>query len=181
MRSISKLRFLALLALCVALNLGIGLLVAVVKLPLYLDSIGTVLASAVGGLWAGVICGLCSSIVASAYTPTQWAYAGTMLAIASYVILTRPLGYLNKLLPTALFGLGLGIVCAIVSAPVTTYLWKGVSQSGTDSVAAFFSSQGWSPLLSVILGSLCTDPIDKLLTSLVAFALLKRSSSRFFP
>jgi energy-coupling factor transport system substrate-specific component len=120
MRSISKLRFLALLALCVGLNLGIGLLVAAVKLPLYLDSVGTVLASAVGGRWAGVIRGLCSSIVASAYTPTQWAYAGTMLAIAVYVMLTGPLGYLDKLLPTALFGVGLGHGIFLVQRLVAT-------------------------------------------------------------
>lgn len=101
-----------------------------------------------------------------------------MLAIAIYTALVQPLGYLNKLLPTALWGVGLGLVYALISAPVTTYLWKGVSLSGTDSVTAFFMAKGWSPLLSVILGSLSTDPIDKLLTSLVALVLLKRVLSR---
>jgi len=46
-------------------------------------------------------------------------------------------------MPTALFGIGLGIVCAIISAPVTTYIWKGASLSGTDAVTAFFSAKGF--------------------------------------
>jgi energy-coupling factor transport system substrate-specific component len=102
-----------------------------------------------------------------------------MVAIALYVSLVRPVGYLSKLLPTALFGIGLGIVCAVISAPVTTYIWKGVSLSGSDAVTAFFSAKGVTLLMSVILASLATDPIDKLATSLVAFALLSRVPARF--
>jgi len=180
MRSTSKLRFVALVAICVGLNLGVGLVVTAAKLPLYLDSIGTVLATVLGGLWVGILCGLLSSIIGSAFTPTLWAYAGTMLAIAVYTSLVRPLGYLNKLLPTAIFGVGLGVVCAIISAPITTYLWKGISLSGTDSITAFFLAKGWALLPSVILGNLATDPIDKLLTSLLAFAVLRRVPPRLY-
>lgn len=155
-------------------------MVSAVKLPLYLDSIGTVLATALGGLWTGILCGVLSVIIGSIYTPTLWTYAGTMVAIALYVSLVRPLGYLSTLLPTALFGIGLGIVCAIVSAPVTAYIWKGVSLSGTDAITAFLSAKSESLLLSVILGGLSTDPIDKLVTSLIAFVLVRRIPARFF-
>jgi energy-coupling factor transport system substrate-specific component len=178
MKHYSLPRFMAFVTIGAILNLGLGFVVSALRLPLYLDSTGTILATALGGLWAGILCGLFSAIVGSVHTPTLWAYTGTMLAIAIYTSLVRPFGYLSKLLPTALLGVGLGVVCAIISAPVTTYLWKGNSLSGTDSVTAFFMAKGWSPLLSVILGSLSTDPIDKLLTSLCAFALLKRVPSR---
>jgi energy-coupling factor transport system substrate-specific component len=180
MKHLSMPRLLALMALCVGLNLGIGFIVTTLKLPLYLDSIGTVLAAALGGLWAGIPCGLISVIVGSAYTPTLWAYAGTMVVIALYVLLVSPLGYLSRLLPTALLGIGLGVVCAIVSAPVTTYVWKGMALSGADSLAAFFSSKGVTPLFSVILAGLAADPIDKLVTSLIAFALVSRIPAGFF-
>jgi energy-coupling factor transport system substrate-specific component len=167
-------RNLALVLICIVLNLGIGLIVTTLKLPIYLDSVGTVLATALGGLWSGIICGILSVVVGSFFTPTLWAYAGTMVMIAIYVSVVRAFGYLNKLLPTALFGIGLGILCAIVSAPVTTYIWKGASLSGTDAVTAFFSAKGMTLLVSVILGNLATDPIDKLITSLVAFAIVLR-------
>ncbi len=178
MKHFFELRNLALVVICVALNLGIGLIVSKLKLPIYLDSIGTVLATGIGGLWAGIICGLVSVLVGSVFTPTLWAYAGTMIVIALYVALVRPFGYLTKFVPTALFGIGLGIVCAIVSAPVTTYIWNGVPLSGTDAVTAFFSMKGMTLLVSVILGNLATDPIDKLITSLVAFAIMTQGSCR---
>jgi energy-coupling factor transport system substrate-specific component len=174
MNRLSKPRVLALMVVCIVLNLGIGFIVTTMKAPLYLDSIGTVLATALGGLWPGIACGVLSVIIASLYTPTLWAYAGTMIVIAVYVSLVRLFGYLSKFVPTALFGIGLGILCAIVSAPVTTYIWKGVSLSGTDAVTAFFSAKGLALLGSVILGGLATDPIDKLITSLVAFAIVRR-------
>lgn len=180
MKHLSKPRLLMLMVGCVGLNLGIGFIVTRMKVPLYLDSIGTVLAIALGGLWVGIPCGLISVIVGSAYTPTLWAYAGTMVVIALYVSLARPRGYLSKLLPTALFGIGLGVVCAIISAPVTTSVWKGMSLSGADALAAFFSAGGAAPLVSVILAGLAADPIDKLVTSLIAFALVSRVPVGFF-
>jgi energy-coupling factor transport system substrate-specific component len=163
MRRLSEPRFLGLMAVCVGLNLGIGFIVTTTKLPLYLDSIG-----------------LISVIVGSAYTPTLWAYAGTMTVIAIYVAVVRPFGYLSKWTPTALFGIGLGVACAVISAPVTTYVWKGMSLSGADSVAAFFSSKGLTPLVSVILTGLAVDPIDKLVTSVIAFGLMSRIPTGLF-
>jgi energy-coupling factor transport system substrate-specific component len=176
----SKTRFIALVAICVCLNLGLGFLVSVLRLPLYLDSIGTVLATALGGLWTGILSGVLSVIIGSAYTPTLWAYAGTMSAIAVYASFGRPFGYLTKPLPTVVFGVGLGVVCAVISAPVTAYVWKGVSLSGTDAVTTFFSAKGGSLLMGVILGGLVTDPIDKLVTSFVVFALLRAVPAQFY-
>ena len=180
MKRLSEPRFLGLMAVCVGLNLGIGFVVTGVKLPLYLDSIGTMIATALGGLWVGIPCGLISVVVGSAYSPTLWAYAGTMTVIAIYVAVVRPFGYLSRWMPTALFGIGLGVVCAIVSAPVTTYLWKGASLSGADTVTAFFSGKGVTLLVSVILAGLAVDPIDKLLTSVIAFGLMIRVPTGFF-
>ena len=176
---LSKLMFLALVVVCAGLNLLIGFVVATVKLPFYLDSIGTVIASALGGVWAGIASGLLSVFVGSAYTPTLWAYGVTAIAISIYSSSFKRLGFLTKILPTVLFGLGLGVVSAIVSAPITTYLWKGVSLSGADAVTTFFSATGETLLNSVILGGIATDPIDKLVTSLVALAVLRRLPERW--
>lgn len=173
-------KFLALVVVGAGLNLGLGFIVATIKLPFYLDSIGTVLATALGGFWAGAASGALAVVVGSAYTPTLWAYAGTALAIAAYVSIVYRVGYLKKLLRTLIFGLGLGVVSAIVSAPVTTYIWKGVSLSGADAITAFFSATGETLMDSVILGGLSTDPVDKLITSLVVFLLLRRVPNRWF-
>lgn len=54
---------LALIPLAIAINIAIGQLVAVLKLPVYLDSIGTVLTGALLGPWIALITGALSNII----------------------------------------------------------------------------------------------------------------------
>ena len=174
-RSIFGPEQLALVAVGIALNLGVGFVVSAVKLPFYLDSIGTVLATALGGLGVGLIVGVLSVLIGSLYVPTLWAYVFTAVAIAIYTNVTMKMGFLRRLLPTVFWGIGLGVVAAIFSAPITTYIWKGVSLAGPDAVTAFILATGKTILESVVLSGLATDPIDKLVTALIAFALIRRS------
>ena len=46
-------RTLVLIPIAIAINIAIGELVVRLKLPIYLDSIGTVLVGAIAGPWAG--------------------------------------------------------------------------------------------------------------------------------
>lgn len=166
---------LALIAVAVALNLGVGFVVSALKLPFYLDSIGTVLATALGGLGVGLTVGILSVLIGSLYVPTLWAYVLTSIAIATFTHLAMKVGFLHRLVPTVILGLALGVVSAIFSAPITTYLWKGVSLAGADAVTAFLLATGKTILESVVLSGLATDPVDKLATALIAFALLRRA------
>jgi hypothetical protein len=54
---------LALIPLAIAINIAIGQLVTVLKLPVYLDSIGTVLVGALIGPWVGLLTGALSNII----------------------------------------------------------------------------------------------------------------------
>ncbi len=68
---------LALIPLAIAINIAIGQLVAVLKLPLYLDSIGTVLTGALLGPWVGLITGALSNIIWTllGINPPAWWFA----------------------------------------------------------------------------------------------------------
>jgi hypothetical protein len=54
---------LALIPLAIAINIAIGQLVAVLKLPVYLDSIGTVLVGALIGPWVAMLTGVLSNSI----------------------------------------------------------------------------------------------------------------------
>lgn len=166
---------LALMAVSIALNLGVGFVVSAAKLPFYLDSIGTLLATALGGLSIGLVVGVLSVLIGSLYVPTLWAYAVTAIAIAIFTHLAMKQGFLRRLGPTVFWGLLLGVVTAICSAPVTTYVWKGVSLAGADAITAFLLATGQTILESVALSGLATDPLDKMVTGLIAMALLRRT------
>jgi hypothetical protein len=54
---------LALMPVAIAINIAVGATVSLLKLPIYLDSIGTVLVGVLGGPWAGALTGVLSNLI----------------------------------------------------------------------------------------------------------------------
>lgn len=156
------------------LNLGIGFIVASIRLPFYLDSIGTVVSAYLLGPLIAVVVGITTVLIGSIYVPTLWAYGGTAIMIALCVGYVRRFGYLEKWVQTIVFGILLGVISAIVSAPITSILYGGVSLSGVDVLTSLFRATGKTILESVVLAGLASDPFDKLLTSIIAMLLVRR-------
>jgi energy-coupling factor transport system substrate-specific component len=183
------------IALCAALNFAIGTIVHLVKLPIFLDSIGTILcallifphrlAAIVCAFIAGFI-GVLLSVVINPFLP--W-FTLTVLAIALVSALltasaadmfrARPLPVPAFVGKVVLYGVITGIVAAIVSAPVVVYLFGGVTGSGSAFVVAFFLKTGERLLNSALLAGLTTEPVDKTLQVLLA-ALLYRATPQQF-
>ena len=157
-----------------ALNVSIGCLVSALKLPLYLDSLGTILVSVVCGWQYRAIVGLSSLIIMTLTSvPTVIAYAGTAVIVAILASFLTRFGFMSRLFPTITGGLLLGIIAAMASVPVTNFLYGGVSLAGADAVTTFFKASGMPVWKSVLFGSLITDPIDKLVTVLICMSILK--------
>jgi hypothetical protein len=76
-------------------------------------------------------------------------------------------------------GLACGIVSAIISAPISTVFFGGVTGSGTDLLVATFQKAGSDLGTAVLQQGLLSDPIDKTLTFFVVFAILGALSRRF--
>ncbi len=54
---------LALMPVAIAINIAVGAIVVALRLPIYLDSIGTVLVGVVAGPWAGALTGLLANLI----------------------------------------------------------------------------------------------------------------------
>ena len=184
------------IALCAALNFAIGNVVYLIKLPIFLDSIGTILcallifpdrrAALVCASIAGFIGVILSGLVINPFLP--W-FTFTMLAIALVSALltanatetfrARPLPVPAFVGKVVLYGVITGIASAVVSAPVVVYLFGGVTGSGTGFVVAFFLKTAPQLMNSALLSGFTTEPIDKTLQVLLA-ALLYRATPREF-
>ncbi|MCE5252129.1 ECF transporter S component [bacterium] len=163
-----------LIALGAALNVSIGYLVNLLKLPIYLDSIGTVFVAALCGWRYGAIVGLAALVVLSVTAiPTSMAYAGTAIVIALISSGLARFGFLKNIRATIIGGLILGLGAAAASAPVTTLVYGGVSIAGSDAITALFRAMGYPLWKSVIFGKLLIDPLDKLVTALICFSLVQ--------
>src|SRR5215510_5181595 len=62
-------RTLVLIPIAIAINIAIGELVVRLKLPVYLDSIGTVLVGAIAGPWAGALTGALANLIWGLFNP----------------------------------------------------------------------------------------------------------------
>ena len=51
------------MAVAIAINIAVGSIVYALRLPIYLDSIGTVLVGALAGPWAGALTGILSNLI----------------------------------------------------------------------------------------------------------------------
>jgi energy-coupling factor transport system substrate-specific component len=54
---------LSLMAVAIAINIAVGSIIFALRLPIYLDSIGTVLVGALAGPWAGALTGILSNLI----------------------------------------------------------------------------------------------------------------------
>jgi energy-coupling factor transport system substrate-specific component len=81
-------------------------------------------------------------------------------------------GFKNSLL-TGLTGIGLGVVAAIVSAPVIILVFQGATGNGSALITSFFVKTGHQIIQSVFLSGFSIEPLDKCLQCLLAFFVLK--------
>jgi energy-coupling factor transport system substrate-specific component len=231
-------RNIILMALAIAINIAIGQLVTVLKLPIYLDSIGTVLVGALLGPWAGALTGMLASLIwgllGNAYAAPYFIVAlaigllagifgkrgvftsqspqavGAVVgglfffALALFIITFINIGkdgsmpamadLLSGNLPlfagalivgvlagafliknggyAGLAGIATGVVAAVISAPISAYLFGGVSGSGTDVLVASFMASGQNILSSVLAQGVVSDPFDKMASFMMVWAII---------
>jgi energy-coupling factor transport system substrate-specific component len=168
---------LVVVALCAALNFSIGSIVYLVKLPIYLDSIGTILCALLLApdrkaaflcAWAAAWMSLVVSSFVNPFLP--W-FAATDIAIAAVTALVT--------IRAAACGILTGVAAAAASAPVVVYLFGGVTGSGSAFVVAFFLKTGQHLMSAALLSGLTADPVDKCVQVLIA-ALLYRATPAAF-
>jgi energy-coupling factor transport system substrate-specific component len=157
-----------------ALNLTIGGLVAWLKLPIYLDSMGIVLASLLLGWRAGVVCAVLTCafgfFLVNPYLPF---FTGTAIVIALVVDQLRRRNMYRTTVLTFVSALILACAAALTSAPVAAFVFGGVTTSGSDLLTAFFRTTGRNLLDSVMLSQFTSEPVDKTIVTFVAISVVR--------
>ena len=169
----SRASLLALIPMGVAINLAIGLVVASLKLPIFLDAIGTVLFTVLCGWRIGATIGVLSFLVGGLVNPLLPYFVFTQFTVAVVTGLLAHRGGFKSKWRTIISGIVIGYAAAAVSAPVIAAVFGGVTNSGESLVTALLIRTGHNLWQAVVTTKVWTEPLDKVLQCLAAFAVMR--------
>ena len=142
-------------------------------LPLFLDSIGTVLAGVVAGPWVGGSVGLISNLVSSnTVDPIAAPYSIVSFAVGFTAGLARYLNWQKRASGWVALWLITFAIAAVVSTPLNFFISGGKSGVALgDSIYAALNGLHVPRIVAALLGEAAIDLPDKLLTVVAALLI----------
>lgn len=160
------------LAFCAALNLVGGTIALMLRLPIYLDTLGTMLSAALfgpvlgmlPGLASGLISGFTSDIYALYYLPVQ-----LIIGFLTGCLFSRwnPKGW--RIFPAACM---ISLPGTVVSSAITAFVFGGITSSGSTFLVQLLHGLGMNLTLSVCVVQAATDLADRLIVLALTLAVL---------
>jgi energy-coupling factor transport system substrate-specific component len=167
---------LALIPVCIGLNVTGHAIAVALKLPLFLDSIGTVLAAVLAGPWVGASVGLVTNLISSnTIDPIAAPYAVVSVAVGLAAGFGRYLNWQNRPADWLALWPVCFLIASVVSTPLNLTLNGG--RSGVplgDAVYAYVANVHFLPrFVAAYIGEAAVDLPDKLITVLAALFIYR--------
>lgn len=163
----------------VSLNVVGYQLSTILKLPVFIDQIGTIMVSMIAGPWVGLLTGLLGNVVNGMMNPIAIGFSIVSMSIGFVS------GYFSKWkLYTNIFGIILScilltIVSAFSAAIVTVFLFGGVTGAGTDLITATFLATGRELWNSVVSTNLISGSVNTIINFGISWLIIRRVPDRF--
>lgn len=156
----------------VAINFVGGQVASLLKLPVYLDTIGTMLTAILAGPWVGAVTGLLTNIVTGIANPVNFWF------IPVNVIVGLVVGFLSradmwrgwKLIISFII---MDLVSLFISTPIVVYVYGGVTGGGTSLLTAVLMATGQSIWASVMSVEIIWTTLDRVISYIVAMLIIK--------
>ncbi len=170
--SIISVRKMCVVALAIVLNVIGGQIALMLHLPIYLDSMGTIMIAMLYGpvygmlppLLYGLVMGFTLDIYSLYFMPV-----GLMLGLVTGLV-SRYFSLKKwRMIPGAML---ITIPGTIVSAVITAVLFGGITSSGSTVIVQVLNKAGLGLTASVFIVQILTDYLDRLLSLVVVSYLL---------
>ncbi|WP_409272763.1 ECF transporter S component [Neobacillus sp. SCS-31] len=163
----------------VAINIVGFQLTNALRLPIFLDTIGTILIGVIAGPWVALIAGLVTNLINGIFDPTFIPYALTSIAIGVGVGYLSKIGMFKTIPKTILSGIIITLIATIVSAPITVLAFGGVTGNSSSLITAAFLATGQTLWTAVFSSSIITEVADKIISVLIVYFIVKKMSNRY--
>ncbi|MBV8048616.1 MAG: ECF transporter S component [Paludibacterium sp.] len=166
---------LVLIPAAVGINYIGKLFAGLLKLPLWLDAIGTMLAAMLAGPVVGAICGAINNIIYGlTMDPISFIYALTSIGIGLAVGVMAYKGRITGIGSAVVVGIVAAVVATVISTPINIGFWGG--QTGNvwgDLVFAWMVAHHFPVWMASTVDEFVVDVPDKIATAIVAYGIFK--------
>jgi energy-coupling factor transport system substrate-specific component len=159
-----------------AVNTGLAVINEELSLPFFLDSIGTAVAAASGGLISGLIVAVGTNLlqeVVFGFTGQSWPFficgVATVLIVRAFVRAHRFESVGDILLVTLLVALA----NAVLGGTIATFVYGGLTSVGLDYLVTGLVSAGRTLLSAAFLARIPANLVDKAIAVFTAYYLLE--------
>lgn len=175
------LRSVAFCIVCVALNVIGAILASTLKLPIYLDTLGTILVSIVGGYIPGIVVGYASNLIKGLITHTSIYYGIVNVIIAVVTVKLAQHGWFKRLSRTILAGILLAFVCGSIDLVLSFSLNGGTfgSQVSTPLAQQLYAGGIFDLVQAQLFSEYFVNFVDKTLVVLSATLMYHMFSEGF--
>jgi energy-coupling factor transport system substrate-specific component len=166
---------LVLIPAAIGINYLGKLFAGALKLPLWLDAIGTCLAAVLAGPIVGALCGAANNIIYGlTIDPISTVYALTNIAIGLVVGVLSYKGFMKNIKLSLLTSIIVGFVAVVVSTPLNMIFWGGTTGNiWGDAVYAWALAQNIPVFIASFLDEVIVDLPDKIAVILIVFGISK--------
>lgn len=167
---------LTLIPICIAINVIGGVIANQLKLPVFLDSIGTCLSGVILGPLLGAATGFMTQLVVALINGEVLVIAFGLVQIV--VGLTAGLfakyGKFQNWFHVIIASIVAAFVASLIAAPVATFLFGGVHGQGVDFIVAGLMASGKDVFSSAFLARIPANLFDKGMALVISFIILQR-------
>lgn len=161
-----------LIALAIVINIVGSYIALVLHLPIYLDSMGTIMTAILLGPFYGLFPGVLSALVTGMTSDIYALYympVGIVLGVMTGFVFQKNKS--NKLFIKAFC---ISIPASLISACITANLFGGITSSGSTMLVQLLAKTPLGLTLSCLIVQFFTDYFDRLLSLWLVFSVIKK-------
>lgn len=148
--------------LLVTVNVVLAYTALNLRIPLFFDTLGTMLGTRFFGLHYGLLIASAGSVISSFTDPYAIPYLPTYLATATMIFVVYKSEKLKKL-PLLLKALLVTIPSATIGGIITAYIFGGITSSSTSIIVSTLTKFGLSLFQSSLVVQLTFEYLDKVI------------------
>ena len=161
-------------AICVAINIVLGMVIGALKVPFYGDTIGTIMAAVLMGPGIGALVGLLSSILNSILFQGLQSIPFALINVMIGLVVGWAARKRTFSMPFAVgMGVLLSFLCALVGTPIGVAVYGGLTGTVSDILVGFLTQSGAGIFASSFVAKVGNNLIDKIGSCVIVCMTLK--------